>query len=58
MSELSRQMLSSRAVMYANRKVRKLNTELKNELLSLMVVNKKELPTTTISGKIIAVKEK
>jgi len=52
MSELERQMLSNRAVMYANRKVRKMDCELKKELLSLTTVMK-ELPTIEISGKII-----
>lgn len=56
MSELDRQMLSNRAVMYANRKVRKLDNDLKKELLNLIVVVK-ELPSVTISGKIIS-KEK
>lgn len=45
-------MLSNRAVMYANRRVRKMNNELKNELLSLVTVIK-ELPSIEISGKII-----
>lgn len=58
MTELGRQMLSKRAVMYANRKVRKLDNELKNELLSFAPKTEKEPPTTTINGKIISVKEK
>lgn len=57
MSELGCQMLSKRAVMYVNRKIRKLDNGLKNKLLS--VISKTEiLPTATISGKIISVKEK
>lgn len=44
--------------MYANRKVRKLDNELKNELLSVASKPGKEPPSTTISGKIISVKEK
>jgi len=58
MTELGRQMLSKRAVMYANRKIRKLNIELKNELLS--VTSKAEIhpPSTTINGQIISIKEK
>lgn len=56
MSEFDRQMLSNRAMMYANRKVRKLNNELKKELSNLIIVTK-ELPSVTINGKIIS-KEK
>ncbi|XP_022164341.1 fanconi-associated nuclease 1-like [Myzus persicae] len=58
MTELGRQMLSKRALMYANRKIRKLNSELKNELLSVTSEAGKQPPTTTISGQIISVKEK
>lgn len=58
MTELGRQMLSKRAVMYANRKIRKLSDELKNELLSVISKTEKQPPTTTISGQIISVKEK
>lgn len=58
MTELGRQMLSKRAVMYANRKVRKLDNELKNELLSFAPKTEKEPPSTTINGKIISIKEK
>lgn len=58
MTELGRQMLSNRAVMYANRKVRKLNNELKNELLSVVSKSEKQPPSTTINGQIISVKEK
>lgn len=58
MTELDRQMLSKRAVMYANRKIRKLNNELKNELLSVTLKTEKQPPSRTISGKIISVKEK
>uniref|UniRef100_A0A2S2PDF8 Fanconi-associated nuclease n=1 Tax=Schizaphis graminum TaxID=13262 RepID=A0A2S2PDF8_SCHGA len=57
-TELDRQILSKRAVMYANRKVRKLDNELKNELLSVASKPGKEPPSTTISGKIISIKEK
>jgi len=52
MSELEHQMLSNRAVMYANRKVRKMDSELKKELLSLTTLMK-ELPTIEINGKIM-----
>eukprot|EP00102_Acyrthosiphon_pisum_P023119 XP_016660329.1 PREDICTED: fanconi-associated nuclease 1 [Acyrthosiphon pisum] len=58
MTELGRQMLSKRAVMYANRKVRKLNNELKNELLSVASKSEKQPPSTTINGQIISIKEK
>lgn len=58
MTELGRQMLSKRAVMYANRKVRKLDNELKNVLLSFAPKTEKEPPSITINGKIISVKEK
>ncbi|KAL4121330.1 hypothetical protein QTP88_013864 [Uroleucon formosanum] len=57
-TELGRQMLSKRAVMYSNRKIRKLNIELKNELLSVTSKLGKEPPSTTINGRIISVKEK
>ncbi|VVC25455.1 VRR-NUC domain [Cinara cedri] len=56
-TELNRQMLSTRAVMYTNRKVRKLDEGLKNELLNFITVQKK-LPSTTISGQIMSVTEK
>lgn len=58
MSELDLQMLSKRAIMYANRKIRKLDDELKKELLNLTTDTEKPLPSTTISGKIISIKEK
>jgi len=58
MTELGHQMLSKRAVMYANRKVRKLNNELKNELLSVTSKSEKQPPSITISGQIISIKEK
>jgi len=51
-------MLSKRAVMYANRKIRKINNELKNELMSVTSKAGKQLPSTTISGQIISIKEK
>lgn len=58
MSELDLQMLSKRAVMYANRKIRKLDNDLKKELLNLATNMEKQLPSTSISGKIISIKEK
>lgn len=58
MSELDRQMLSNRAMIYANRKVRKLDDKLKEELLSIVTVTKKELPSVTINGTIVSLQEK
>lgn len=58
MSELDRQMLSKRAVIYANRKVRKLDSTLKNELMNVTVNTEYELPSTTINGKIISLGQK
>lgn len=55
MSELNRQMLSSRALMYANRKIRKLDAELKKELLKVTTIDEKKLPSITINGKIISI---
>lgn len=51
-------MLSKRAIMYANRKIRKLDSDLKKELLSVTIDTEKPLPSITISGKIISVREK
>lgn len=53
MSELERQMLSKRAMMYVNRKKPKLDDELKKELLSVTTIIEKQIPTTIINGKII-----
>lgn len=50
-------MLSKRAMMYVNRKVRKLDSELKEELLSVAKIPDKQIPTTTINGKIISNRE-
>lgn len=58
MSELDHQMLSNRAVMYANRKVRKMDSVLKKELLDLTSVTDHKLPSITINGKIISINEK
>lgn len=52
LNELEYQMLSNRAIIYANRKARKMNSELKKELLSLTTVLK-ELPSIEIGGKIV-----
>lgn len=58
MSELDQQMLSNRASMYVNRKVRKMDSELKKELLNLTSVTEHKLPSVTINGKIIPKHEK
>lgn len=58
MSELDRQMLSTRALLYANRKVRKLDNTLKKELLNLIVTTECELPSITINGKIVTTQKK
>ncbi|XP_025420501.1 uncharacterized protein LOC112690664 isoform X2 [Sipha flava] len=57
-SELGHQMLSSRAMIYVNRKIRKLDDNLKEELLTFISNTKKQLPNTTINGKIISTTEK
>lgn len=44
--------------MYANRKIRKLDNDIKKELLNLATNMEKQLPSTSISGKIISIKEK
>lgn len=41
-------------MMYVNRKVRKLDSELKEELLRVAKISDKQIPTTTINGKIIS----
>jgi hypothetical protein len=51
-------MLSSRAMIYVNRKIRKLDDNLKEELLTFISNTKKQLPNTTINGKIISTTEK
>lgn len=51
MTELDRQMLSTRAVMYINRKVRKLDDELKKELMNV-ITEPIQLPIKEISGQI------
>lgn len=58
MSELDRQMLSNRAMIYANRKIRKLDDESKKELMNIVTITKKELPSVTINGTIVSFKEK
>lgn len=58
MSELDRQMLSTRALLYANRKVRKLDDQLKKELLSLIVTTECELPSIRINGQIVTTQKK
>lgn len=58
MSELDRQMLSTRAELYANRKVRKLDDTLKKELLNLIVTTECELPSIEINGKIVTTQKK
>lgn len=58
MSELGHQMLSSRAMIYVNRKIRKLDNDLKEEILKFTSTTEKQLPSTTISGKIISTSEK
>lgn len=45
-------------MMYVNRKVRKLDNELKEELLSVAKISDKLIPTATINGKIICNREK
>lgn len=44
-------------MMYVNRKVRKLDNELKEELLRVAVIPDKQIHTITINGKIISNRE-
>lgn len=51
-------MLSNRAMIYVNRKIRKLDNNLKEELLRFVSTTEIQLPSTTISGKIISTTER
>jgi len=57
MSELDRQKLSNRSMMYINRKDKKLDNKLKTDLINVTVAIE-SLPSITINGKIIVINEK